>query len=115
MKTEPTSSSTTEGGSDTFDCDFEDSECGWSDGCEDPEFCWKRTIQDTCSETHLDCPEDTEGYYMYVDGAKGNKELKAQLMSPGGATPTDDCFLFSYNFHVSPHLCTKFLMPSYPE
>ena len=39
---------------------------------------------------------------MYLDGAQGNgKPLAAQLMSPGGSSASEDCFIFYYNLDVS--------------
>ena len=110
LKTDETTTTTTEGNGVKFDCDFDNSDCGWSVANEDPEFTWTRTDHDTCTETHLDCPATEEGHYMYVDGAKGTKLVKAELMNPVGATPTDDCFIFRYNLYVSQlmSMCTTF-------
>lgn len=107
-----TTATTTEDDGIKFDCDFQDSDCGWSVASEDPEFSWMRTTHDTCTESHLDCPTSdltspAEGYYMYVDGARGSKEIRAELMSPGGATPTDDCFLFYFILSVSQTILPK--------
>ena len=106
IKEEATTTSTTEGDGSSFDCNFESSDCGWSPACQDPAFCWERTTYQTCTESHLDCPQpdvlDGEENYVYLDGAQGNgKPMAAQLMSPGGSSASGDCFIFYYIFKVS--------------
>ena len=62
-----------------------------------------RLLDDPHGLLHRRRPDvvDGEEYYMYLDGAQGNeKPLAAQLMSPGGSSASEDCFIFYYIFKV---------------
>ena len=88
-----------------FECDFEESQCGWEVGStNDPKYKWERISYDECTSQHDDCPEvfepEANHYFMYVDGSKGSENDNTELMSPDNKDQ-GDCLMFEFNFRVS--------------
>ena len=88
-----------------FNCDFEDSMCGWTKGTTNENtFYWERFDYATCVDNYneVNCPtggEEDNTRWMYLSGSRGNMDDFASLISPEDVSPEGDCFMFEYNFH----------------
>ena len=96
-----------------FNCDFEESECGWGKGTtNEGKFFWERFDYATCIDNYAaeNCPdkrEEDNTRWMYLSGSRGKKDDFASLISPENENPNGDCFMFMYNFAVMERLETK--------